>query len=78
MSLSTRIETPLAVYDQPLGLYINGKWVKSQAEGTFDTINPTNEKVIAAVYEAGPEGRYSTFTYIEVMSIALRLISLLV
>ncbi|KIX04342.1 aldehyde dehydrogenase [Rhinocladiella mackenziei CBS 650.93] len=55
MSLTAKIETPSITYEQPLGLYIDGKWVKGVEGKTFETINPTNEKPIIAVYEAGPE-----------------------
>jgi len=55
MSLTAKIETPSITYEQPLGLYIDGKWVKSVEGKTFETINPTNEKPIIAVQEAGPE-----------------------
>jgi len=56
MSLSQTIVTPTVTYDQPLGLYIDGKWVKAVSGKTFETVNPTNEKPIVAVHEAGPEG----------------------
>ena len=56
MSLTAKIETPSITYEQPLGLYIDGKWVKGKEGRTFETINPTTEKPIVAVYEAGPEG----------------------
>jgi len=55
MSLFTKIETPSVTYDQPTGLFIDGKWVKGVENKTFETINPTNEKPIVAVQEAGPE-----------------------
>jgi aldehyde dehydrogenase (NAD+) len=55
MSLTQKIETPSITYEQPLGLYIDGKWVKGKEGKTFETINPTNEKPIVAVHEAGPE-----------------------
>jgi len=55
MSLTAKIETPSITYEQPLGLYIDGKWVKSVEGKTFETINPTNEKPIISVQEAGPE-----------------------
>jgi len=55
MSLTQKIETPSITYEQPLGLYIDGKWVKGKEGKTFETINPSNEKPIAAVHEAGPE-----------------------
>jgi aldehyde dehydrogenase (NAD+) len=57
MSLTQKIETPSITYEQPLGLFIDGKFVKSKDGKTFETINPTNEKPIVAVQEAGPEGR---------------------
>lgn len=57
MSMTAKIETPSITYEQPLGLYIDGKWVKGTSGKTFETINPTNEKVIVAVHEAGPEGK---------------------
>lgn len=57
MSLSAQIQTPVLTYTQPLGLFIDGKFVKGVAGKTFDTINPTNEKIIAAVHEADPEGK---------------------
>ena len=56
MSLTQKIETPSITYEQPLGLYIDGKWVKGKEGKTFETINPSNEKPIVAVHEAGPEG----------------------
>jgi len=55
MSLTAKIETPSITYEQPLGLYIDGKWTKGVEGKTFETINPTNEKPIIAVHEAGPE-----------------------
>lgn len=55
-SLTTKIETPSITYEQPLGLYIDGKFVKGTEGKTFETINPSNEKPITSVYEAGPEG----------------------
>jgi len=53
--MTQKIETPSITYEQPLGLYIDGKWVKGQSGKTFETINPTDEKPIVAVHEAGPE-----------------------
>ena len=38
-------------------MYIDGKWVKGTEGKTFETINPTNEKPIIAVHEAGPDGK---------------------
>ncbi|KAJ6003278.1 Aldehyde dehydrogenase [Penicillium sp. IBT 35674x] len=52
MSLSTTVETPNVTYEQPLGLFINNEFVKGVEGKTFETINPTNEKVICSVHEA--------------------------
>lgn len=54
--LTQTIVTPTVTYTQPLGLFIDGKWVKSAKGKVFETINPTNEETITAVHEAGPEG----------------------
>ena len=62
MSLSTQIETPSVSYEQPTGLYIDGKFVKGKEGKTFETINPTNEKPIVAVHEAGAEGELSSLS----------------
>ncbi|KAF9885868.1 aldehyde dehydrogenase (NAD(P)(+)) ald5 [Aspergillus nanangensis] len=50
--LFTTIETPIAKYEQPLGLFINNEFVKGVSGKTFETINPTTEKPITSVYEA--------------------------
>ncbi|EPE02490.1 aldehyde dehydrogenase [Ophiostoma piceae UAMH 11346] len=39
-------------YSQPVGLFINNKWVKSSDGGKFASINPTDEKEIVSVYAA--------------------------
>ncbi|DAA74506.1 TPA_exp: putative Aldehyde dehydrogenase [Trichophyton benhamiae CBS 112371] len=52
MALTQKIETPTATFEQPLGLFINNKFVKGVEGKTFETINPHNEKVICAVHEA--------------------------
>uniref|UniRef100_A0A8H7K6P6 Aldehyde dehydrogenase n=1 Tax=Bionectria ochroleuca TaxID=29856 RepID=A0A8H7K6P6_BIOOC len=52
MSLSTTITTPTVTYEQPLALFINNEFVKGFESKTFETINPTTEKVITAVHEA--------------------------
>ncbi|EGD95708.1 Aldehyde dehydrogenase [Trichophyton tonsurans CBS 112818] len=52
MALTQKIETPTATFEQPLGLFINNKYVKGAEGKTFETINPHNEKVICAVHEA--------------------------
>lgn len=36
-------------------LYIDGQFVESLSQKTFDTYNPATGEVLAAVYEAGPE-----------------------
>ncbi|KAL4907184.1 aldehyde dehydrogenase [Aspergillus multicolor] len=50
--LFTTIETPAAKFEQPLGLFINNEFVKGAEGKTFETINPSNEKVITSVHEA--------------------------
>ena len=39
-------------YSQPIGLFINNKWVKSSDGGKFASINPTDEKEIVSIYSA--------------------------
>ncbi|KAJ5256770.1 hypothetical protein N7478_012874 [Penicillium angulare] len=51
MALSTSIKTPSLTYEQPLGLFINGEFVKGAEGKTFETINPTDEKPIVSVHE---------------------------
>ncbi len=68
MSLTQKIETPSITYEQPTGLFIGGKWVKSKEGKTFETINPTNEKPIVAVQEAGPDGTLQTFSHIRFLT----------
>jgi aldehyde dehydrogenase (NAD+) len=58
MSLTQKVETPSITYEQPIGLYIDGKWVKGKEGKMFETINPTNEKPIMSVHEAGPDGEH--------------------
>jgi aldehyde dehydrogenase (NAD+) len=36
-------------------LLINGEWVASTSGKTFETLDPSNETVLAVLYEAGPE-----------------------
>ncbi|KAL4891505.1 aldehyde dehydrogenase domain-containing protein [Aspergillus ambiguus] len=50
--LFTTIETPVAKYEQPLGLFINNEFVKPVEGKTFEVINPTTEKPITNVFEA--------------------------
>jgi len=52
MSLAQKIETPSGPYEQPTGLFINNEWVKGVDGKTFETINPSTEKVICSVAEA--------------------------
>ncbi|KAJ5539710.1 hypothetical protein N7513_008042 [Penicillium frequentans] len=52
MSLFQTIKTPVVTYEQPLGLFINGEFVKGVDGKTFETINPHDEKPIVAVHEA--------------------------
>lgn len=40
-------------------MFIDGKFVKGKEGKTFETINPTNEKPIVAVHEAGPDGEFA-------------------
>ncbi|KAG5367073.1 Potassium-activated aldehyde dehydrogenase [Yarrowia sp. B02] len=42
-----------AQYEQPVGLFINGEFVKSKSGKRFETENPTTETPIISVYEAG-------------------------
>ncbi|KAJ6256726.1 Omega-crystallin [Drechslerella dactyloides] len=52
-SLKQEIKAPNGVtYEQPLGLFINGEFVKSKAGNTISTINPTTEEEICKVYAA--------------------------
>lgn len=60
MSLSEIIVTPKGSYEQPLGLYIDGQFVKGVRGKRFETLNPTNEKPITSVCEADEEGRLSS------------------
>ncbi|KAG7808583.1 hypothetical protein KL921_003665 [Ogataea angusta] len=51
MSLFEKITTPNGkVIEQPLGLFINNEWVKT--DSTIDTIDPSTGKKITAVYAA--------------------------
>ncbi|KAF8462373.1 aldehyde dehydrogenase domain-containing protein [Kalaharituber pfeilii] len=53
LPLSTTIKLPNGKeYEQPLGLFINNKFVPSIEGKTFEVINPTNEEVITSVHEA--------------------------
>ncbi|KAJ5313215.1 uncharacterized protein N7443_000099 [Penicillium atrosanguineum] len=52
MALSTTIKTPNVTYEQPLGLFINNEFIAGVDGKTFETTNPTDEKVITSVHEA--------------------------
>ncbi|KAL7276621.1 aldehyde dehydrogenase (NAD(P)(+)) ald5 [Rhizina undulata] len=53
MSLTHALELPNGIkYEQPLGLFINGEFVKGVEGRTFEVINPATEKVITSVHEA--------------------------
>merc|ERR1711939_271830 len=66
MSLFTKIETPSITYDQPTGLYIDGKWVKGTEGKTFETVNPTNEKPIVAAIESLDNGKALSMAKVDV------------
>jgi betaine-aldehyde dehydrogenase len=34
-------------------LFIDNEWVSSSSGSTFQTVNPTNEEVLADIHEAG-------------------------
>ncbi|PLN74537.1 aldehyde dehydrogenase [Aspergillus taichungensis] len=51
-NLFTQLETPFAKFEQPLGLFINNEFVAGSEGKTFETVNPTDEKVITSVHEA--------------------------
>jgi len=53
--MTQKITAGSVTYEQPLGLFIDGKWVKGKEGKTFETINPSNEKPICSVHEAGPD-----------------------
>lgn len=53
MSLTVDLKTPLTgEYKQPIGLYIDGKWVEGVDKRKFDVVNPSTEEVITQVCEA--------------------------
>lgn len=54
MSTTVTITLPHGIkYEQPIGLFINNEFVKSQDGKTFGVGNPTTEKEIVQVYEGG-------------------------
>ncbi|KAF7562438.1 hypothetical protein G7046_g1725 [Stylonectria norvegica] len=51
-SLTVELKTPVTgVYQQPIGLFINGEWVESVDKKRFEVINPATEEVITSVAE---------------------------
>ncbi|CAI6071626.1 unnamed protein product [Clonostachys chloroleuca] len=51
-SLSVELKTPITgPYQQPIGLFINGEWVKSVDERKLEVVNPSTEEVLVSVYE---------------------------
>ncbi|KFY31252.1 hypothetical protein V493_01270 [Pseudogymnoascus sp. VKM F-4281 (FW-2241)] len=51
--LNVELTAPNGVkYSQPIGLYINGEFVKSSNGQKIESINPTNETAITSVYAA--------------------------
>nr|BAF57023.1 aldehyde dehydrogenase [Aciculosporium take] len=53
MSLTVELKTPVTgTYKQPIGLFINNKWVEGVEKKKFDVINPATEEVITSVCEA--------------------------
>jgi len=52
MSLSVTLDSPQGKIEVPTGLFINNEFVKGVDGKTFETINPSNEKVLASVHEA--------------------------
>ena len=71
MSLSVKLTAGDITYEQPTGLFIDGKFVKGKEGKTFETVNPSTEKVITSVEEAGPEGPLSASPYYELFSLLL-------
>ncbi|KAH6997441.1 aldehyde dehydrogenase domain-containing protein [Ilyonectria destructans] len=51
-SLTVELKTPVTgPYQQPIGLFINGKWVESVDKKKLEVVNPSTEEVIVSVYE---------------------------
>ncbi|KAK7429206.1 aldehyde dehydrogenase (NAD(P)(+)) ald5 [Neonectria magnoliae] len=52
MALTVELTTPITgSYTQPIGLYIDGKWVEGVDKQKFEVINPSTEEVITSVCE---------------------------
>lgn len=66
MRMKIPIKTPLLTYEQPVGLFIDGKWTEGTERKTFKTVNPCDESVICDVCEAGPEGWTPVVMYFDI------------
>ncbi|KAH3682708.1 hypothetical protein WICPIJ_006314 [Wickerhamomyces pijperi] len=52
LPLSVKIDLPNGIsYEQPTGLFINGEFVKSRQNKTFEVLSPSTEEEITHVYE---------------------------
>lgn len=52
MALTVELSTPITgTYQQPIGLFIDGKWVEGVDKKKFEVINPSTEEVITSVCE---------------------------
>jgi aldehyde dehydrogenase (NAD+) len=52
MALTVELSTPVTgTYTQPIGLFIDGKWVEGVDKKKFEVINPSTEEVITSVCE---------------------------
>lgn len=50
--LTTELSTPVTgTYQQPIGLFIGGKWVEGVDKKKFEVINPSTEEVITSICE---------------------------
>jgi len=52
MSLSVTLDSPHGKIEVPTGLFINNEFIKGVDGKTFESINPSNEKVLCSVHEA--------------------------
>ncbi|KAI5460225.1 aldehyde dehydrogenase domain-containing protein [Mariannaea sp. PMI_226] len=51
-ALTVELKTPLTgTYQQPIGLFIDGKWVESVDKKKLQVVNPSTEEIITEVYE---------------------------
>merc|ERR1712169_66340 len=50
--LTTELTTPITgTYQQPIGLFIDGKWVEGVDKKKFEVINPSTEETITSICE---------------------------